>query len=414
MSISDWRQFGEVSIRFHPRLTTITGANASGKSTLIAILARHFSWTRIYSSSPARDSDATRSWANLGPRRMNRWLAEGGQIAQVGSLQYADGGSTAIQVPVTGSSERQGYEVQLRTPQDLAGVFINSHRTLRGNYVVVPSIPTAMGSAEQMLEQYTTELRNQWMGQFSKRPSQLALKEGLIAAALFGGFNLYVDRSPEATNIWEGFQAVLANLLPKELGFRRLNVRMPEVVVETTTGDFVLDEVSGGLSAVIDIAWQIFLKSRDHRNFVVLLDEPENHLHPSLQRELLPGLLHAFPRAQFIVATHSPFVVTAIADSTVYVLDHDEDRRITARRLDYVNMSASADETLTRVLGLQSTLPIWAESRYEEILAKHMTGSLTLEQLTALREDLKASGLEGDFPDAVSTFIDEQNDRTAQ
>ena len=39
---------------------------------------------------------------------------------------------------------------------------------------------------------------------------------------------------------------------------------------------------------------------------VVLIDEIELHLHPGLQRTILPRLRKAFPKAQLIVTTHSP------------------------------------------------------------------------------------------------------------
>ncbi len=39
---------------------------------------------------------------------------------------------------------------------------------------------------------------------------------------------------------------------------------------------------------------------------VVLIDEIELHLHPGLQRVILPRLQKVFPQAQFIVTTHSP------------------------------------------------------------------------------------------------------------
>ncbi|MFL1399228.1 AAA family ATPase, partial [Acinetobacter baumannii] len=61
--------------------------------------------------------------------------------------------------------------------------------------------------------------------------------------------------------------------------------------------------------SIIDLAWQIFLYSHDKDEFVVTIDEPENHLHPSMQRSLLNDFVKAFPKAQFIVVTHSPFIV---------------------------------------------------------------------------------------------------------
>lgn len=39
---------------------------------------------------------------------------------------------------------------------------------------------------------------------------------------------------------------------------------------------------------------------------IVVIDEIELHLHPKLQREVLPKLLKLFPKVQFIITTHSP------------------------------------------------------------------------------------------------------------
>ena len=42
---------------------------------------------------------------------------------------------------------------------------------------------------------------------------------------------------------------------------------------------------------------------------VVVIDEVDLHLHTRLQTDVLPRLLHLFPKVQFIVTTHSPFFV---------------------------------------------------------------------------------------------------------
>lgn len=415
LAVSDWRQFGKVEIEFHPRLTILTGANASGKSTLLGILARHLNWVRQYSSAPARQHAKGNPWASIGPRRMRRLLEEGSTWAPIGTLTYSNNARTEINVPVSGSAIRQGYDLYLPEQQHVDGVFLNSHRMVSGNYAHVSSIPTLFTDSEQLFEQFTGELRTQWAGSWTGRTPQVALKEALIAAAVFGGRgNESVDYNAEAAAIWEGFQRVMSMVLPKSMGFIRLRVRVPDVIVETRTGDFVLDEASGGVSAIVEMAWQIFLRSRGHDVFTVILDEPENHLHPSLQRELLPRLLSAFPGAQFVVATHSPFVVTATPESAVYILDYNDKQQVESRLLDYANKSASADETLRRVLGLESTLPIWAENRFSEIVERHLHGSMTTAAMMALREELTTIGLESDFPEAVVRIVDGQKGTAAE
>jgi predicted ATP-binding protein involved in virulence len=53
---------------------------------------------------------------------------------------------------------------------------------------------------------------------------------------------------------------------------------------------------------------------------VVLIDEIDLHLHPRWQREVIPGLERTFPKCQFIVATHSPQVLSSAKNAVVYLL----------------------------------------------------------------------------------------------
>ena len=53
---------------------------------------------------------------------------------------------------------------------------------------------------------------------------------------------------------------------------------------------------------------------------IVLIDEPELHLHIELQYEILPLLTSFFPNIQFIVATHSPAVASSLRNAVVFDL----------------------------------------------------------------------------------------------
>lgn len=65
-------------------------------------------------------------------------------------------------------------------------------------------------------------------------------------------------------------------------------------------------------SIVFDMAYRSFILNQG--NFkpegIVLIDELDLHLHPSLQQDVLLRLTHTFPDVQFIVGTHSPLIVT--------------------------------------------------------------------------------------------------------
>lgn len=402
LRVVDWRQFDSVNIDFHPRLTILTGANATGKSTVLGILARHFNWSRSYSTSPIRTKSRTGQWVSVGRKRAQRMVRDG-SFTPIGSLVYGSGYETAISVPVPGASNRASqYDLILDNQQLVTGAFLTSHRSVSGNYVPVASIPTTFADPNALFEQFTNEVRTRWSGGWTGKSPQLALKEALMSAAVFSGEgNSVVEYNADASAIWQGFQRVLHQLMPATMGYRGMRVRIPDLVIESETGDFIIDDASGGLTAIIELAWQIFLRARSEKSFTVLLDEPENHLHPSLQREFLPNLLSAFPMVQFIVATHSPFVVTATPDSAVYALTHNGQRRVESRMLDYANKAASADETLREVLGVSSTIPSWAEHAFSRIISDYGIGTLTEERLRQLRRDLAALGLEAEFPTAV-------------
>ena len=57
---------------------------------------------------------------------------------------------------------------------------------------------------------------------------------------------------------------------------------------------------------------------------ILLIDEPEVHLHPRLQLRLLPTLARLVPGAQIIAATHSPLVAASLQDAAVYELETKE------------------------------------------------------------------------------------------
>lgn len=51
---------------------------------------------------------------------------------------------------------------------------------------------------------------------------------------------------------------------------------------------------------------------------LVFIDEIDAHLHVSLQRKVLSFLMEAFPNIQFIITTHSPFVVSSVNNAVIY------------------------------------------------------------------------------------------------
>ncbi len=57
---------------------------------------------------------------------------------------------------------------------------------------------------------------------------------------------------------------------------------------------------------------------------IVLIDELDLHLHPKWQREILPKLRKMFPSVQFVITTHSPFVVQNLENDYLIQLAKNE------------------------------------------------------------------------------------------
>src|SRR5690606_16253177 len=85
--------------------------------------------------------------------------------------------------------------------------------------------------------------------------------------------------------------------------------------------------LSDGFAAVISIVAELIIRMEVQNTDaydlqgIVLIDEIETHLHIDLQKNVLLFLTEFFPKIQFIVTTHSPFVITSISNATICDLE---------------------------------------------------------------------------------------------
>jgi hypothetical protein len=86
---------------------------------------------------------------------------------------------------------------------------------------------------------------------------------------------------------------------------------------------------------------------------VVLIDEIDLHLHPSLQRKLVPRLRKTFPKVQWIVTTHSPLVLSNFDSAEIIALDRTEPSGV--RFLDRQIMGFSANDIYEWLMGTPAT-----------------------------------------------------------
>ena len=85
---------------------------------------------------------------------------------------------------------------------------------------------------------------------------------------------------------------------------------------------------------------------------ILLIDEIENHLHPTWQRRVIPALLEHFPGLQIFATTHSPFVVAGLKAGQVHLLNRDANGVVTASTNAEDIIGWTADEILRTMMGV--------------------------------------------------------------
>jgi predicted ATP-binding protein involved in virulence len=129
---------------------------------------------------------------------------------------------------------------------------------------------------------------------------------------------------------------------------------------------------------------------------IVLVDEIDSHLHPLWQRSIGFRLCEVFPRMQFIVTSHSPFVAQAAKKNGLIVLKTNETKRSVEASQPVESVRGwRVDQILTSDLfGLAETRDEETEAilkRHEELVGRKTWQQLTRqeqEELTRLEEDL--------------------------
>lgn len=136
----------------------------------------------------------------------------------------------------------------------------------------------------------------------------------------------------------------------KEAFINALKMAIPalkEIEIDTKNGEFsaaiqmtkdpapywlTYDMMSAGFKAMINIVAEIAYRCIELNGFlgenavkqtpgIVMIDELDLYLHPHWQQHVLADLQEAFPKFQFIVTTHSPFIVQSVKKGNVISLD---------------------------------------------------------------------------------------------
>ena len=169
-------------------------------------------------------------------------------------------------------------------------------------------------------------------------------------------------------------------------------------IIEPNKKPYNLNQLSDGYSAILSIVTELIMRMEEHKtkNYdvqgIVLIDEIETHLHIELQKKVLPFLISFFPKIQFIVTTHSPFVINSI-DSAVIC---DLEKKIVTSDLSGYSYDAIVESYFDS--DKYSTILKERIAEYEQLMSKDKLNDLEQANLQELK----------DYFDKIPKFFSEE------
>jgi energy-coupling factor transporter ATP-binding protein EcfA2 len=329
LNVSNIGAFENLKVDFSPNFNLICGANGVGKTTILSIIARSFSF---HQSSVRRRASAT------GAGQWQLKVDSGGKTIEASGV--AEGALPLQHDTVTNTLHEQSRSLlHFKASRD----FLYSRLDGIGR-----DPPTE---------------RNYWSSTAIGGIGQDDLKRWLANRYLFSA---HPDSLSKRQIQDLEFAKECFSILDPAVHFRKVDAASFDVYVRTPEGEFPFEYLSSGFRASLAMLLGI-VREIEIRNFqipakqfsgVILIDELDLHLHPTWQRLIVRALKRAFPFAQFIATTHSPHMIQDAEVGEVIALLKDEfgNPRIGNFNVGrYGFQGWTLEEILRDVMGLQNT-----------------------------------------------------------
>ena len=85
------------------------------------------------------------------------------------------------------------------------------------------------------------------------------------------------------------------------------------VVKQDNNQQISLSNLGSGYEMMFSLLYSYYMSKQSNKNTIILIDEPELHLHPRIQKKFVEFLLEVSKDCQIIITTHSPLLVKQLA-----------------------------------------------------------------------------------------------------
>lgn len=289
----------------------LTGKNGSGKTSVLDSLAAFFDFLvgrNFYSKEELQEN------MNILSRNLPNGTTEENK-------RYVQRNNESIAV----------WEKEMRHWTEGAVTSCSSFATLRekyadGQFILAYYKADRLSKVEVSSTIENIQLKDKY--QLNETPGTKLVKYmvGMKATQAFALQKKDTGRAAEIEEWFSRFEGILKKVFDDSslrLDFNIDNFQFH--ILQDNREPFDFNTMSSGYSAVFDIINDLMMRMERKKNYstegIVLIDEIETHLHLELQRVILPFLTELFPNIQFIVTTHSPFVLNSIDNAVIYDLE---------------------------------------------------------------------------------------------
>ncbi len=404
LTLKNFRCFDEFDIELHDQLTVLIAPNGAGKTTVLdAIAVVLSSYVGAFDLGKAHGFTATDARYAL--------IAEGGPVPE---QQYPVEVSLTFSTPALENQRRQLTGPKNRTTiKDVSALIEHGKQlmgTVREQDVELPVIAYyatgRLWKQHKLMERKKITSASRSLGYedcLSSASSYLQMQVWMKSATFAALQEQQMPDAYPAQSISKQLKAVkyaVEKVLSHTGWFNfHYSINHDELAMQhTDRGILPVGLLSDGVRAMVsmtaDLAWRcVKLNSAraeqapECTHGIVLIDEVDMHLHPEWQQHVVQALTGVFKQVQFILTTHSPQVLTTVANNSIRILStehRDGQKHYTARQPENQSRGVASNALLAE---LQHTNPVpdvpesrWL-SEYKALIVQNLSDSMEGENL---------------------------------
>lgn len=354
LKIKNFRGFENETFEFDPQLTVVVGNNTTGKTTLLkAAQVAVGAFLKSLKSLPSNDRAYSLNFAmkdvfkrydkakkDFFPNPENTRIEVTGQFFET---EYTGNEYTTVARDIDWWRELRGSTTTHSA--ECAGKLIscvNKMETARNSknpdenaiYPLVLSFGVRRIDNDYRSAQKTKQRESR-----VEKAYKSALLENIDFKSAFDWLYRYdssLAKEKEFEGTKEAFIEALTDAIPAlsdvEVDSKNNEFRANVSVRGEASEYQTFENMSDGFKAIISIVAEIAYRCIELNGFlgkdavkktpgVVMIDEVDLYLHPRWQRHILSDLQKAFPMIQFIVSSHSPFIIQSVENKNIITLD---------------------------------------------------------------------------------------------